>query len=135
MVLWVDPLHLPSLGAISLVEEEISRFKFFMWPHKTAKRHVTPWVACYNIRYVPAKSGGIDFVKKEILYFQFNKWSLVITWSELSDFTMGFTSPNVSPLQSFGGHTSSEGRNIWLLVCHVTCDQVFRGTSDFLRRS
>ena len=35
LVLWVTPLHLPTLGATDDAEEEILRFKFFMWIHKT----------------------------------------------------------------------------------------------------
>ena len=36
LALRVEPLHLPSLGAIGFAEEEKLLFKFFMWPHKTA---------------------------------------------------------------------------------------------------
>ena len=49
-------------------------------------------------RHHPAKSGGIDLVEKEILSFQFDTWSLVITWLELREFIMGFASPYVGTL-------------------------------------
>lgn len=133
MVIWMEPLYLPSLGVIGFAKEDILHFKFFMWPQKTAKRHVTPWVAFCHHTSPPCQFCSTDFVEEEISDFQFGTLSLMITWSELCLFIMGFASPYVNLLQSFGGHTSFERRNIWFLNCHVTsCDQVVRGTYDFL---
>ena len=61
---------LPSLGAIGLAEKEILRFKFFMWPHKTAKSksHVTPYVVSVAICHHPSNSGGIGLVEENIKF-------------------------------------------------------------------
>ena len=57
----------------------------------------------------PAKSGGIGLVEDNIRFILHEH------------------------IAKFGGHTSSGGRNILFLVCHVTsCDQVVRGTCDVM---
>ena len=88
-----------------------------MWPHR--------WFPV-TIHHHPAKSGGISLIEEEILSFQFDTWPLVITWSESCNFIMVFI---IRPHPAkFGGQTSSGGRNISFLVCHVTSwDYVVEG--------
>ena len=78
LVSWVDPLQLPSLRAIGLVEEGILCFKFFMWPSRNvySKSHVTPWVAfcchmsptCQVWWYRAWRRGDIRFSIRDVTF-------------------------------------------------------------------
>ena len=127
LVLWLELLHLWSLGAIGLGEEETLRFKFYMRSHKTAytKSHVTPWVAsCYHTSS-PCEGWWYKPCKKR--HIKFSIW-LVTSCNHVIRVVQlyyGLCLTICQHLAKFGGHTSFSRRNISFLIYHMTsCDQV-----------
>ena len=124
LLLWMEPLRLPSLGAIGLVQDEILNFlcdhtrlrsQRFIWRQGWLPviRHHSAWW------YRPCRRRDIKFwiwyvtscddvIKVERLHY-----GLCLTIHQYP--------------ANFCGHTSSGGGNISFLVCQVTsCDQVVR---------
>ena len=106
LVLWVEPLHLPGLWK--------RRYYVLIFSCDLTRLHSqrAMWLHGWfpvTIHHHPAKSAGIGLVEE--------KFHLILYQHSAK----------------FGGHTSSEGRNILFLICHVTsCDQMVRRTCDVI---
>ena len=121
LVLWVEPLYLQSLEAIGLAKKEMLILNFSYVFTRLRNQRVI-WLHGWlfdTIRHHSAKSGGIDLVEKDIKFSNLHVTScdhvIRAVWL---DYELCLTICQY--LANFAGHAPFEGRNILLLVCHVT---------------